>query len=176
MIDPLTPLGSQRTRLQQAAYDAQLAAGLPVSDQATSLLARHRGPIDVGRCAQYIHAIQQRDWFTAAFAAHAEPVRVVVGPDVSHADAALRLVTIGDDDLWDTGKCEHACLHELAHVVTPDRGPDRQLREAAQGLDSTRGHHQAWRANFIFIVQMTLGGPAATRLRHEFASWGLPTQ
>lgn len=165
-------MGSETTRLQQAAYDAQLAAGLPVSELATATLTRHDGPIDLGLCAEYVHAIQLKDWFTAAFTGHAEPVVVVGGPGVSHADAAARLVTIGADDRWDTRKCEHACLHELAHIVTPDRGPDHELREPAQGINSSRGHHHAWRANFILIVQMTLGKDPAHRLKHEFARWG----
>jgi hypothetical protein len=141
-----------------------------MSELATSMLTRDDGPIDLGRCAEYLHAIQGMDWFMAAFIGHAEPVVVVGGSGVSHAEAALRLVTIGADDRWDTAKCEQACLHELAHIVTPDHGPDHELREPAAGPTS-RGHHQAWRANFAFIVQMTLGRHAAHRLRHEFASW-----
>ncbi|EWT02620.1 hypothetical protein N865_02530 [Intrasporangium oryzae NRRL B-24470] len=164
------------TRFQEAAYDAQLAAGLPVSELAASLLTRHEGPIGMGMCAEYLHAIQQSDWFTAAFTAHAEPVAVVGGPGVSQADAAQRLVRIGADDRWDAQTCEHACLHELAHIVTPDRVVGNELREPAQGPSSSRGHHHAWRANFIFIVQMTLGRQASHRLRHEFARWGLPTR
>jgi hypothetical protein len=146
---------------------------LPVSVLATSVLVRREAPIDLGRCAEYLHAIQRSDWFRAAFAGHAEPLVVVGGPGVSHADTAVRLITIGAEDRWDISKCEHACLHELAHIVTPDRGPDRELREPPQGPSSSRGHHQAWRANFTFIVQMTLGRQAAHRLRHEFACWDL---
>lgn len=47
------------TRLQEAAYDAQMAAGLPVSDLAWALLVDDDGRIDHRRCAAYIHAIQQ---------------------------------------------------------------------------------------------------------------------
>jgi hypothetical protein len=75
--------GSEWTRLQEAAYAAQLAAGLPVSVLATSVLVRRKAPIDLGRCAEYLHAIQRTDWFTAAFAGHAEPVVVVGGPGVT---------------------------------------------------------------------------------------------
>lgn len=167
---PARQLGSEPTALQQAAYDAQLAAGLPLSDLATSILGSDERPIDPARCGRYLHAIQRTPWFTAAFTGHTQPVTVVGGPGVSHADASQRLVTIGADDRWDPRACEHACLHELAHIVTPDHGPDRRRREPAHDKDS-RGHHHPWQANFTFIVQMTLGSQAANRLRHEFARW-----
>ncbi len=44
------------------------------------------------------------------------------------------------------------------------------------GRGSSRGHHHAWRANFVLIVRKTLGKQAALRLRHEFDQWGLPTR
>ena len=131
--------------------------------------------MDYRYCATYIHAIQQMEWFKAAFAAYTDPVTVVGGRGVSHADAAQRRVKIGTNDRSDVGKCEHACLHELAHIVTPDYGPGRELREPAHGGGSSRGHHHAWRANFVLIVRMTLGKQAAQRLRREFDQWGLPT-
>lgn len=167
---PGPQLGSEPTAFQQAAYDAQLAAGLPLSELATAILGGDERPIDLARCAGYLHAIQCTPWFTAAFTGYTQPVIVVGGPGISHADASQRLVTIGADDRWDPRRCEHACLHELAHIVTPDHGPDRLLREPAHDKDS-RGHHPAWQANFTFIVQMTLGSQAAHRLRHEFAQW-----
>jgi hypothetical protein len=59
--------------------------------------------------------------------------------------------------------------------VTPDVGPSLELREPVQGAMSSRGHHHAWRANFLLIVTMTLGPNAAQQLKHEFNQWGLPT-
>ena len=164
------------TKLQVAAYNAQLAAGLPVSELAHAVLLPDDGVMDYRHCATYIHAIQQMEWFRAAFAAYTDPVTVVGGRGVSHADAALRRVKIGTYDRLDVGKCEHACLHELAHIVTPDHGPGRELREPARGVGSSRGHHHAWRANFVLIVRQTLGRRAAASLRHEFNQWGLPTR
>lgn len=98
------------------------------------------------------------------------------GAGVSRADAAERWVKIGANDRFDIGKCEHACLHELAHIVTADYGPERELREPVQGRNSSRGHHHAWRVNFVFIVGNALGRPAAHRLRREFNAWGLATR
>lgn len=127
------------------------------------------------QCATYLHAIQQTVWFRAAFAAHADPVTVVGGRGVSRADPVLRQVKIGMGDRLDAGKCEAACLHELAHIVTAEQGPGNELREPLRGPGSSRGHHHAWRANFVLIVRKTLGNQAAVQLRHEFNQWGLPT-
>jgi hypothetical protein len=60
--------------------------------------------------------------------------------------------------------------------VTPDCGPGNEPREPAHGRASSKGHHHAWRANFILIVRKMLGSHAALRLRHEFNHWGLPTE
>jgi hypothetical protein len=167
--------GIKTTKLQEAAYGAQFAAGLPVSDLAGAVLMHDDRIIDYRQCAAYIRAIQRAEWFEAAFPGHADPVSVVGGRGKSHADADRRRVKIGTDDRLGAGKCEQACLHELAHIVTPDYGPGRELREPAQGPASSRGHHHAWRANFVLIVRMTLGNQAALRLRSEFGQWGLPT-
>jgi hypothetical protein len=161
--------------LQEAAYNAQLAAGLPVSELARAVLVDDDGRIDYRRCATYIHAIQHTEWFNAAFPAHTAPVTVLGGRGVSRADASDRWVKIGTSDRSDAGRCELACLHELAHIVTPDQGPGRELREPAQGRASSKGHHHAWRVNFVLIVRKTLGKSAALRLRNEFNAWGLPT-
>lgn len=163
------------TQLQEAAYAAQWAAGLPASPLAVVLLTRENGRISHHRCATYLWAIQETEWFEAAFRAHCDPVAVVGGPGRSHADAALHRVKIGTNDRSDVAKCELACLHELAHIVTSDHGPGEELREPAEGAASSKGHHHAWRANFVFLVRMTVGRSAATRLRGEFNAWGLPT-
>lgn len=126
-------------------------------------------------CARYIRAIQQMSWFTAAFPGGTGPVTVVGGNGVSHADAVLRRIKIGTNSRRDVSECEQACLHEVAHIVTPDYGPGRELREPARGRASSKGHHHAWRVNFVLIVRKTLGKQAAQRLRYEFAQWGLPT-
>ena len=111
----------------------------------------------------------------AAFPAYTSPVTVVGGGGGSRADAGQRWVRIGANDRLDVSKCEQACLHELAHIVTPDYGPGKELREPVRGRGSSRGHHHAWRANFVLIVRKTLGKQAALRLRHEFGQWGLST-
>jgi hypothetical protein len=152
-----------------------LAAGLPVSGLAREVLIKNDGVIDCQNCAGYIHAIQRMDWFTAAFRAYAGPVTVVGGRGGSHADAAQRRIKIGTDNRHNVSECEQACLHELAHIVTPDYGPGKELREPAQGRDSSKGHHHAWRVNFVLIVRNTLGKHAALLLRYEFSQWGLPT-
>jgi hypothetical protein len=153
-----------------------LAAGLPVSDIARTILVNDGTSIPHSSCGAYIHRIQRSRWFQTAFAAHADPVSVMGGRGRSRADAAQRLVKIGTDDRSEASRCEHACLHELAHIVTADFNEGREPREPLQGSGSTKGHHHAWRANFVFIVRMTLGRHAATRLRHEFNQWGLPTR
>lgn len=163
------------TRLQEAAYSAQLAAGLPVSELARSVLTQDSRIIDYRQCAAYIHAVQQMEWFKAAFLAYTDPVTVVGGAGGSRADAGRRWVKIGTEDRFSISKCEQACLHELAHIVTPDHGPGKELREPARGSDSSKGHHHAWRANFVLIVRKTLGKLAALQLRHEFSQWGLST-
>lgn len=153
-----------------------MAAGLPVSGLALAVLTKDDRIIDYRHCATYLHAIQRMAWFKAAFPAYADPVTVVGGRGVSRADAGQRGVKIGTDDRLDVGKCEQACLHELAHIVTPDYGPGKELREPVRGRASSRGHHHAWLANFVLIVRKTLGKQAALRLRHEFDQWGLPTR
>jgi hypothetical protein len=90
--------GGETTKLQQAAYDSQLSAGLPTSTLAHALLFRPDAPVGLGPCAAYIHAIQDTDWFKAAFTGHATPVTVVGGRGASHADAARRRVKIGTND------------------------------------------------------------------------------
>jgi putative metallohydrolase (TIGR04338 family) len=163
------------TRLQEAAYGAQLAAALPTSALAQELLAGDQPTIDVRRCAAYLGAVQRLGWFRAAFTGHTDPLTVVGGRGTSRADAERRWIRIGVDDRGSVRACEHACLHELAHVVTPDHGPDDERREPAGGRGS-KGHHHAWRANFVFIVGEMLGADAARRLRDEFNHWGLPTR
>lgn len=167
--------GIETTKLQEAAYNAQLAAGLPISELARAVLLQNAQTIDYRRCATYIHAVQQMEWFIAAFPAYTDPVTVSGGRGGSRADASQRCVKIGTNDRSSVSKCEQACLHELAHIVTPDYGPGHELREPGHGRGSSRGHHHAWRANFILIVRKTLGKSAAVRLRHEFGQWGLPT-
>jgi hypothetical protein len=152
-----------------------LAAGLPISEAARAVLVKDDRIIDYRHCATYIHAIQRMDWFKAAFPGFTDPVTVVGGRGGSHADAGQRRVKIGVNDRFDVSKCEQACLHELAHIVTPDYGPGQELREPVRGSGSSRGHHHAWRSNFVLIVRKTLGKQAALQLRHEFGQWGLST-
>lgn len=163
------------TRLQEAAYSAQLAAALPVSDLAGTVLVIHDGTINRQHCATYVLAVQRMDWFKAAFPAHSAPVTVVGGQGGSHADAAARRIKIGTNNRFNVSACEQACLHELAHIVSADYGPGKELREPRLGRDSSKGHHHAWRVNFVLIVRKTLGKQAAARLRHEFNQWGLAT-
>ena len=157
------------TRLQEAAYNAQRAAGLPVSMLAEAILIMDDGKINHRHCATYILAVQQLDWFEAAFSSHAGRVTVAGGRGVSHADAIQRRIKIGANDRRSVGECEQACLHELARYrVSPDHGEGSELREPRLGRDSSKGHHHAWRVNFILIIRKMLGNQAAVRLRHEF--------
>jgi len=153
-----------------------LAAGLPVSDLAEAVLIMGDGVIDHEHCATYICAVQQMEWFKAAFPAHSDPLTVVGGKGRSHADHLQRRIKIGANDRYSVSECERACLHELAHVVSSDYGPGKELREPRLGRDSSKGHHRAWRVNFVLIVRKTLGNQAARRLKHEFNQWGLPTR
>jgi hypothetical protein len=66
-------------------------------------------------------------------------------------------------------------LRKKHPIVTPDYGPGKELREPVRGRDSSKGHHHAWRVNFVLIVRETLGKQAARLLRQEFNQWGLPT-
>jgi hypothetical protein len=75
------------TKLQVAAYNAQRAAGLPVSTLAEAILIVDDGKVNYRHCATYIHAVQQLDWFEAAFTSHAGRITVAGGRGVSHADA-----------------------------------------------------------------------------------------
>jgi len=152
-----------------------LAAGLPVSELARAVLVEDNGIINYQHCASYIHAVQRMDWFMAAFRAYTGPVTVVGGTGGSRADADQRRIKIGANNRYNISECEQACLHELAHIVTPDYGPGKELREPARGRNSSKGHHHAWRVNFVLIVRKTLGKQAALLLRYEFNQWGLPT-
>jgi hypothetical protein len=116
------------------------------------------------------------EWFKAAFPTHDHPVTVVGGKGGSHADALQRRVKIGANNRYSVSKCEQACLHELAHIVSSDYGPGKELREPRLGRDSSKGHHRAWRVNFVLIVRKVLGKQAARRLRHEFNQWGQSTR
>ena len=115
------------------------------------------------------------DWFTAAFPAHTELVTVVGGKGGSHASALQRRIKIGTNNRYHVSECEQSCLHELAHIVSADYGPGEVLREPRLGRDSSKGHHHAWRVNFVLIVRKVLGKQAAQRLRYEFNQWGLST-
>lgn len=139
------------------------------------MLIKDDGVISYQHCASYIRAVQQMDWFSAAFRAYTSPVTVVGGKGGSRADAVQRWIKIGTDNRYSISECEQACLHELAHIVTPDYGPGKELREPARGRSSSKGHHHAWRINFVLIVRKTLGKQAALLLRDEFNQWGLPT-
>lgn len=163
------------TKLQQLAYDAQLAAGLPASLLAVELLHATNGEVSAEDCANYLVAVQQTVWFTAAFPSHINPLRVTGGRGLSSADASARTVKIGARDRLSIVECEQACLHELAHVVSSDYGPDGERREPQLGRYSSKGHHHAWRANFVFLVRMVIGKRAAAQLRREFNQWGLAT-
>ena len=163
------------TKLQQAAYNAQLAAGLPVSELASAVLISVDGRVSRRNCETYILAVQELDWFKAAFPSHSAPVAISGGGGGSNADAVRRRIKIGINNRFSIGECEQACLHELAHIVSPDYGPGMELREPRLGPDSSKGHHHAWRANFVLIVRKVLGKQAAARLRSEFNQWGLPT-
>jgi hypothetical protein len=163
------------TKLQAAAYNAQLAAGLPISERADATLIMDDGLISHRNCATYIAAVQQMDWFALAFPTHADSVTVVGGQGGSHADAVERRIKIGANSRRSVGTCEQACLHELAHIVSPDHGPGGEVREPRLGRDSSKGHYHAWRVNFVLIVRNTLGKQAALRLRYEFNQWGLAT-
>jgi hypothetical protein len=164
------------TKLQQAVYDAQLAAALPISELAGAVLIKDDGIIGSKHCASYIHAVQQMDWFKTAFTGHTGPVTVVGGRGGSRAEALQRRIKIGTDNRYNVSECEQACLHELAHIVSPDRGPDNELREPRLGGESSKGHHHAWRVNFVLIVRKILGKQAALQLRYEFNQWGLSTR
>jgi hypothetical protein len=165
------------TRLQDAAYGAQWAAALPSSRLGQALLGGGDEVVPIQRCRAYIDAVRALSWFATAFTRQASTALTVVGGrGTSAADRDTGLIKIGTEDRQGLHRCEQACLHELAHIVTPDRGPDSELRETPVGEESSRGHHHAWRANFIFIVQMTLGKQAGSRLRYEFGQWGLPTR
>ncbi len=142
---------------------------------ARAVLIKDDRIIGYQHCASYIHAVQQMDWFKAAFPAYTDPVTVVGGKGGSHADALQRLIKIGTNNRYNVSECEQACLHELAHIVTPDYGPGKELREPGRGRDSSKGHHHAWRVNFVLIVRKMLGKQAALRLRYEFNQWGLST-
>jgi hypothetical protein len=138
------------------------------------VLIKDAGLIRYQDCASYIHAVQQMDWFTAAFCAYTGPVTVVGGKGRSNADAVQRRIKIGTNNRYSVGECEQACLHELAHIVTPDYGPDRERREPVRGSDSSKGHHHAWRVNFVLIVRKTLGKHAALLMRHDSTSGDYP--
>ena len=139
------------------------------------MLIKDDGIIGYQHCASYIHAVQQMDWFKAAFPAYTDPVTVVGGKGRSHADALQRRIKIGTNSRYNVSECEQACLHELAHIVSADYGPGKELREPRLGRDSSKGHYHAWRVNFVLIVRKILGKQAALRLRYEFNQWGLST-
>jgi hypothetical protein len=128
-----------------------------VSDLATAVLISADGTIHHRFCAAYIHALQRSDWHAVAFTGYTGPATVAGGKGRSSADAVRGSIKIGSTDRRSVRECEHACLHELAHIVTPDRGPDRQQRESARGREGSKGHHHAWRVNFVLIVRKTLG-------------------
>jgi hypothetical protein len=143
---------------------------------ASAMLVKNDDIISYRHCASYIHVIQQADWFGAAFPGHTAPVAVRGGQGLSHADASQRRIKIGTDSRHDVGTCEQACLHELAHIVSPDFGSGGERREPRLGRGSSKGHHHAWRVNFVLIVRQILGKQAALRLRYEFSQWGLATR
>lgn len=132
------------------------------------------GGIDADAPGVVLHRCRPADGL-AAFPGHTDPVTVLGGKGGSHADAHQRRIKIGTNNRYNIGECEPACLHELAHIVSPDYGPGRELREPRLGRDSSKGHHHAWRVNFVLIVRKVVGEQAGLRLRYEFNQWGLAT-
>ena len=82
-VERTEQMEAEATKLQEAAYGAQLAAGLRVSDLATAVLISADGTIHHRSCAAYIHALQCSDWYAVAFTGYTGPVTVAgdCGPD-----------------------------------------------------------------------------------------------
>ena len=87
-VERTEQMEAEATKLQEAAYGAQLAAGLRVSDLATAVLISADGTIHHRSCAAYIHALQCSDWYAVAFTGYTGPVTVAGGKGRSNAGAA----------------------------------------------------------------------------------------
>jgi putative metallohydrolase (TIGR04338 family) len=121
--------------------------------------------IDHHDAGAYIRYVMRQPWFVAAFPNQGEPITVKGGADSSHSERSLRMIKIGINDRERIARCEWACLHELAHIATPNRSTD----EAGK-----TGHHDhPWRINYILMIRKMLGYRAARYLRKAFEAQGL---
>jgi putative metallohydrolase (TIGR04338 family) len=112
--------------------------------------------------ADYIRAIQGREWFRAAFPSQLALMDVTCGRSKTRSYTDTKAhppkIVIGECHRRSIDICEWSCLHELSHAVTKRSDP---------------GHGPAWRRNYIVLVRFMLGYRAARYLRDVFKQDGL---
>lgn len=132
------------TRLQQTAYNAQLAAALPVSDLGETVLAFDHGIISRQHCATYVLAVQRMDWFKAAFPAHSDPITVVGGKGGSHADALQRRIKIGTSNSnWGFSTPAPTASPRVMRQGVAEPLPARPMGDAGGGFTGSAGSRAA---------------------------------
>jgi hypothetical protein len=111
----------------------------------------------------YVSHVMRQPWFTAKFPG-AEPVTVRLVPGPSWCDPWQdRVIRLGSSSRRTLQAAEWDLLHELAHMVTSaPRGtpPAASLKDG----DAPQRHGDAWKDNYIFLVQNMLGDRAARHL------------
>ena len=111
----------------------------------------------------YINHVMRRRWFTAAFP-EAKPVTVefVDERDSWCAPGRDRVIRIGIGSRRTLQTTEWDLLHELAHMLTsapPGISQVTHLKGSAR-----QRHGDAWKTNYILLVQNIRGKRAARRL------------
>lgn len=144
----------ERTRIYEAEDEARRLT------KATSEAGRRFLPTDP---AGYIAWVQTQAWFRAAYPNQHEPVDIQLKGKGSAAYGrnGARLIRVGSNHRKSAEACEWACLHELAHIVTPK-------------LTGNDGHANAWRVAYVFLVRRALGHRAAKYLIQQFIAKDLP--
>jgi hypothetical protein len=111
----------------------------------------------------YVSYVMRQPWFTAAFPG-VGPVTVQLVPGPSWCDPRQdRVIRLGSGSRRTLQAAEWDLLHELAHIVTSTLPGIPQATPLKDGVAPQR-HGDAWKTNYIFLIQNMLGHRAARHL------------
>jgi hypothetical protein len=111
----------------------------------------------------YVSYVMRQPWFTGKFPG-VGPVAVQLVPGPSWCDPRHdRVIRLGSSSRRTLQAAEWDLLHELAHIVTP-APPGIPGVTSLKGGDAPQRHGDAWKDNYIFLIQNMLGPRAARHL------------
>jgi putative metallohydrolase (TIGR04338 family) len=113
----------------------------------------------------YIRCVMDEDWFKSAYPGlTGKPVEVRRGRGQGRSWTSTppeRIISICAGHREAAAECEWACLHELAHLVTPKDQP-------------VNGHGHNWRVAYVLLVRRMLGVRPSLELREQFRRREVP--